>query len=79
MQDSFFKVVLILLACFVTWKFYEQSERIKYLEETIYIQNEAIERQNLLIQYQKYYFNFIERNRTQHYNPIMNPKYHQPL
>lgn len=79
MKDFVPKLVLAILACFIIWSFYKQSERIEYLEETIEIQHEAITKQNQLTAYQKYYINFLETRHNQIYNPIIRSPYNKSI
>ena len=53
MSEKIKILLIILLASFFLWDFYKKTEEIKYLQETISIQHEAILSQNLLIYYYK--------------------------
>ena len=79
MKDFYYKIILICLSAFVIWSFYKQSKRIDYLEETIEIQHEAITKQNFLVDYQKFYINFLETQHNQIYNPIIRSPYNKPI
>lgn len=52
---EFGSIVLgIILLCYIYW----QHKKIEYHKETIYIQNEAIKQQAVLIQYYRYQINY---------------------
>ena len=70
MGDSFLKLLLIILSGILVWLFYKQSEELNYLRDTIQIQDRAIQKQQFLIDYQKYYIESLENKNNQIYNPL---------
>ena len=62
-----FLIFSILTLCFVL---YESYSDLKYAKETINIQDEAILKQNLLIDHQKRYINFLETYEQNTYAPV---------
>jgi|TARA_B100000424_G_C22562814_1_gene318352 hypothetical protein len=52
-QDKIIHLLLTILGCCIVFFIFKQKHEIDYLKETIVIQNEAIERQNTLIEFQK--------------------------
>ena len=72
MDNNFLKVLLFILSGILIWLFYKQSEELDYLRETIKIQDMAIQKQQFLIDYQKYYIESLENKSNKIYNPLFN-------
>ena len=53
MQERVINLLLTIIGCCVVFYIFKQNHQITYLEDTIRLQNEAIERQNVLIDFQK--------------------------
>ena len=70
MDNNFLKVLLFILSGILIWLFYKQSEELDYLRETIKIQDMAIQKQQFLIDYQKYYIESFENKNNKIYNPL---------
>ena len=70
MENRTIIFILAALVVFLFWKNNEQNEDIKYLKETVYMQNEAILSQGKLLSVYKFYYNndnpiFYKNNDTQ--------------
>ena len=68
MKFSFAEVVIIISIVLLAFTAYDQYDKLQYANETILIQNEAILKQQELINHQTRYIGFIETA------PLVNPK-----
>lgn len=53
MQERIINLLLTIIGCCVVFYIFKQNHEITYLKDTIKLQHEAIERQNVLIDFQK--------------------------
>jgi hypothetical protein len=58
--NDFLKVLLIILSGILAWLFHKQSKELNELRDVVQIQNTAIQKQNFLIDYQKYYIQILK-------------------
>jgi hypothetical protein len=70
--NDFLKVLLIILSGILAWLFHKQSKELNELRDVVQIQNTAIQKQNFLIDYQKYYIQNFENKNNRSYNPLFN-------
>lgn len=68
MKFSFAEVVIIICLVLLAFTAYDQYDKLQYAKETILIQNEAILKQQELINHQTRYIGFIETA------PLVKPK-----
>jgi|SaaInlStandDraft_1057018.scaffolds.fasta_scaffold225816_2 hypothetical protein len=63
MDPTFKNIMFILISVFITWEYYSRGKEVEELKETIFVQHQAIDSQNLLINFYKNKFH------EESYNP----------
>mgnify|MGYP006229487245 CR=1 FL=1 len=70
MKLSITELFLIGLAITLCFLLYEKNSDLDYSKETIFIQGEAISKQQALINHQSRYIHLLEANEQRHYSPV---------
>ena len=79
MSNLFFKVLCFSIILFLIYQNHNLSKKSYDLKETIYLQNRAIEMQNILINYYQKNPNFLERSDDFFYNPLNKKRNNKPI
>lgn len=73
MKLSFSEIVLFIVIFFLIFLVYDTKKDLNYASDTVNIQNEAILKQQKLIDFQIYYINSLRINQPQPFN------YNEPI
>lgn len=79
MNNLLFKIIYFGIVLFLIYQNHNLSKKSYDLEETIYLQNRAIEMQNILINYYQKNPNFLERSNDLFYNPLNKKRNNEPI
>ena len=79
MSNLFFKVLYFSIILFLIYQNHKLNQTIHKLEDTMILQDRAIQMQNVLINFYKKNPNFMERNDGFYYNPLHQKENNQPI